>query len=82
MSDVLPQGGAALMSRRSALLSAPALASAMLLLSGIPAPAPSMAASTSVDWTSVRKDIVSVIADPKSPGGIGEKGPTLVRLAW
>jgi len=30
----------------------------------------------------VKADILSVIADSSSPGGIGEKGPTLVRLAW
>lgn len=26
--------------------------------------------------------IKAVIADPNSPGGIGERGPTVVRLAW
>jgi len=40
------------------------------------------AAAAAVDWPAVRKDIIDVIADAKSPGGIGEKGPTLVRLAW
>ena len=38
-----------------------------------------------VDWAAVKKDVVSVIAEPstvKGSNGIGEKGPTLVRLAW
>jgi cytochrome c peroxidase len=30
----------------------------------------------------VRADIRSVIADPQSSNGVGERGPTLVRLAW
>ena len=67
--------------RRAALLAAPALASALLLWSaGVQPPAADAATSpSSVDWAAVRADITAVIADPKSPGGIGEKGPTLVR---
>ena len=67
--------------RRAALLAAPALASALLLWSaGVQPPAADAAAApSSVDWAAVRADITAVIADPKSPGGIGEKGPTLVR---
>ena len=43
--------------------------------------------AVAVDWAEVKKDIVAVIADPsgtkaKGSNGIGEKGPTLVRLAW
>ena len=38
--------------------------------------------ATAVDWEALRTDIVSLISDPSIPGGIGEKGPTLVRLAW
>ena len=66
-------------SRRAALLSVPSLASAMVLMMGAGADV-THAAAAAVDWASVRKDIIEVIADPNSPGGIGEKGPTLVRL--
>ena len=70
-----------LTSRRAALLSVPSLASAIVLMMGAGAEVTHAASSeTPVDWASVRKDIIEVIADPKSPGGIGEKGPTLVRL--
>ena len=65
--------------RRAALLAAPALASALLLWSAGVQPPAAHATASSVDWAAVRADITAVIADPKSPGGIGEKGPTLVR---
>ena len=77
------------MSRRGALLALPAAVSALALSAVSPAvsflapfPATAAAAAPSVDWAAVKKDIISVISDPKATGGIGEKGPTLVRLAW
>jgi cytochrome c peroxidase len=72
-------------SRRSALLSGPVLLSAALFVKDSVLLQPSSAEATAtaaVDWQAVRKDIVEVIADPASPGGIGERGPTIVRLAW
>ena len=67
------------MSRRTALLSVPPLALA-LMMGGGGAEVAHAAAAAAVDWPAVRKDVIDVIADAKSPGGIGEKGPTLVRL--
>jgi len=36
-------------------------------------------AASAPEWAAVKKDLIAVIADDKMPGGIGEKGPTLVR---
>ena len=69
------------MSRRTALLSVPPLALALMMGGGGAEVAhAAAAAAAAVDWPAVRKDVIDVIADAKSPGGIGEKGPTLVRL--
>jgi hypothetical protein len=67
---------AAHLSRR-ALVTLPALGVALQWAAT--APRPAVAAAPPVDWEAVKADIVAVIADPKSPGGIGERGPTLVR---
>ena len=40
--------------------------------------APPASAAAPVDWDAVKADVIAVMADPKSPGGIGERGPTLV----
>ena len=34
-------------------------------------------AADSVDWARVRSQIVDVISDKASPGGVGERGPTI-----
>ncbi|KAG1667130.1 hypothetical protein FOA52_004125 [Chlamydomonas sp. UWO 241] len=39
-------------------------------------------AAAVISWEGVRKDVVELISDPAEKGGIGEKGPTIVRLAW
>ena len=67
---------AAQLSRR-ALVTLPAVG-AVLGLAVSAAPRPAFAAPT-VDWAAVKADLVAVIADPTFPGGIGERGPTLVR---
>ncbi|GAX79031.1 hypothetical protein CEUSTIGMA_g6471.t1 [Chlamydomonas eustigma] len=71
-------------SRRAALLSGPLILSAALFLKDniLLQPSAAVAATASIDWQALRKDIMEVIADPASPGGIGERGPTIVRLAW
>lgn len=58
------------LSRRAALLSGAALP----LLRVAPA-----TAAPPVDWAAVKTEILAVISDPASPGGIGERGPTIVR---
>ena len=64
------------LSRRGLL----ALAAALPALPALQLLAPQRAAAAAaVDWAAVRKDIRAVISDASSPGGIGEKGPTLVR---
>ena len=40
--------------------------------------APPASSAAPVDWDAVKADVIAVMADPKSPGGIGERGPTLV----
>ncbi|KAG1667133.1 hypothetical protein FOA52_004128 [Chlamydomonas sp. UWO 241] len=40
------------------------------------------ASAATVNWEGVRKDVVELISDPAERGGIGAKGPTIVRLAW
>ena len=67
-----PAAAPPVVTRRALLAAAPALASWVQLLS------PAHASSGAPDWAAVRSDIIGVIADPKSPGGIGERGPTLV----
>jgi hypothetical protein len=50
------------------------------LLLSLSRPLPA-AAAPAQDWAAVRADILAVIADASVPGsGIGDKGPTLVRL--
>lgn len=39
-------------------------------------------AATTVDWAAVKKDIIGIIEDKDALGGIGDRGPTIVRLAW
>ena len=65
------------MSRRSLLARAVVLSAALPALR-LAAPLPARAAPAAVDWAAVRQDIRAVISDPTFPGGIGEKGPTLV----
>jgi cytochrome c peroxidase len=66
------------LSRRSALLLPSLLATTAPLLASPVA----LAKASAVDWPAVKAGVLSVISDPASPGGIGEKGATIVRLAW
>lgn len=68
----------AAVSRRSSLLAA----GAVLTSGWVPAvqlPAFAAAEDSQVDFSALKKDILAIIADAKVPGGIGDKGPTLVR---
>lgn len=67
-----PSAPSGVLSRRNLLASGALIASGAVQL-------PAFAAGADVDWASLKKDIISVIADPKAPGGVGDKGPTLVR---
>ncbi|KAG1680819.1 hypothetical protein FOA52_008152 [Chlamydomonas sp. UWO 241] len=69
-------------SRRAALaLGGAALLAPVLFSPGL-IDARAAFAAPAVDFAQLRAVIKDLISDPKSVGGIGEKGPTLVRLAW
>jgi hypothetical protein len=68
------------LSRRQLLSLGAALPAVAPLLLSLSRPLPA-AAAPAQDWAAVRADILAVIADASVPGsGIGDKGPTLVRL--
>lgn len=79
-SKITPTPG---LDRRSLLLSLPASVFLFTQASSLVTPLPSTAAAVAaaVDWAKLRADILAAMTDPET-GGVSDKGPTLVRLAW